>query len=227
MSVPCEEFALSTTLATVSGAAIKCEEVVETGEDSILPLVWVRAADFEAFDDAVRDDPTVASATLLSEFDDQRLYRMEWTQHIQLVVHMIAVDNAIILNAITEGDQWVLRVLYPNRDDGADVVEFCESHGLSVDVLSIYEMDSEPAGRYGLTNEQYQAVALAHRRGYFDIPRDVSLDELSDELGVSHQALSERLRRGTDALITDTIAYDRFPSGDRDAASTASSNAHR
>lgn len=211
-AVPCDQFALSATLSAVPDVVVKCEEVVETGKETVMPLVWVRATDFEAFDDAVCDDPTVASATLLSEFDDQRLYRMEWVSHIQLILHMIAVNKAVVLNAITDNDHWVLRVLYPDREDVSEVVEFCESHELSLDVRSIHEMDTEPAGRYGLTNEQYRALSLAHEQGYYEVPREASLGDLADELGVSHQALSERLRRGIDALVTDTIAYDRVPS---------------
>lgn len=222
-AVPCEEFALSATLRTVPNVAVKCEEVVETGNDTVMPLVWVRTADFEAFDDAVRDDPSVASATLLSEFDDQRLYRMVWVSRIQLILHMIAVNKAVVLNAATDNDHWMLRVLYPDREDVTEVLEFCESHDLSLDVRSVYDMDSQPAGRYGLTNGQYQALSLAHEEGYYEVPREASLDDIADDLGISHQALSERLRRGVDALVTDTIAYDRFAAEDTETESADSS----
>lgn len=35
--------------------------------------------------------------------------------------------------------------------------------------------------------------------------RRVDLDDLADGLGISHQPLSERLRRGQQALIEDTL----------------------
>ncbi len=68
---------------------------------------------------------------------------------------------------------------------------------------------SRPAGQYGLTDPQYEVLTLACDRGYFAIPRQAELDDLAEELGVSHQALSERLRRGVEALVTDTLLVDQ------------------
>jgi len=47
---------------------------------------------------------------------------------------------------------------------------------------------------------QQEALSLAFDRGYFEIPRRVTLVELGDEVGVSDQALSERLRRAQTKL---------------------------
>ncbi|MFB9808291.1 helix-turn-helix domain-containing protein [Haladaptatus pallidirubidus] len=41
--------------------------------------------------------------------------------------------------------------------------------------------------------------------GYYDIPRGISGEELSDDLGISHQALSERLRRAYKNLISNAL----------------------
>jgi predicted DNA binding protein len=66
-------------------------------------------------------------------------------------------------------------------------------------------MEGKPSGRYGLTDQQYDALTAACEAGYFAVPRETDLDELSDDLGISHQALSERIRRGTEALVTETL----------------------
>lgn len=42
----------------------------------------------------------------------------------------------------------------------------------------------------------------------------MTLKELADEVGVSHQALSEQLRRGIGALVEDTICIGTFPEGE-------------
>ena len=41
----------------------------------------------------------------------------------------------------------------------------------------------------------------AFEAGYYNIPRDVTSEELAAELDVSHQALSERFRRGHKQLV--------------------------
>ena len=61
---------------------------------------------------------------------------------------------------------------------------------VSFDVRSIREFDGEPAGRYGLTDEQYRALVAAARAGYFDVPRAAELESLAAQFDISHQALS-------------------------------------
>jgi len=39
--------------------------------------------------------------------------------------------------------------------------------------------------------------------GYFAVPSQVSLEELSDRLAVSDAAVSQRLRRGIESLLID------------------------
>jgi hypothetical protein len=96
-------------------------------------------------------------------------------------------------------------VLYPRRSLFSKTHEFCEDHGLTLDVESIRELEGEPAGRYGLTTDQYEVLATAASKGYFEVPRAVTLQELAEEFDVSHQAISERLRRATNALVQDTL----------------------
>lgn len=65
--------------------------------------------------------------------------------------------------------------------------------------------ESEPPGD-GLTDRQHEALRIAYERGYFDIPRQASLEEIAGELGVSASSVSERLRRAQTQLIEETVA---------------------
>ncbi len=47
----------------------------------------------------------------------------------------------------------------------------------------------------GLTSEQYVALHAAVESGYYETPREVTLDELAEELDVPRSTLSYRLRR--------------------------------
>ncbi|WP_290819189.1 helix-turn-helix domain-containing protein [Halovivax sp.] len=44
-----------------------------------------------------------------------------------------------------------------------------------------------------ITPKQWEALELAHERGYYERPRRTNLDELAAELGVSKSAVSQRL----------------------------------
>ena len=204
-SVPAEEFALKETLAAAPGVEFECERIVEAGGGTVMPLVWARGADPEDVDEALASDRSVDAFDRLATFDDEMLYRMQWVDRVELVVQMITGSGATVMDAYGDGRSWAFRVLFPDRDALSDTVDFCEQRDLTFDVMSVREMDGEPSGRYGLTEEQHVALTTACKRGYFEVPRRVDLDELAAELDISHQSLSERLRRGHQALVEDTL----------------------
>jgi predicted DNA binding protein len=61
---------------------------------------------------------------------------------------------------------------------------------------------------YGLTPRQRRTLELAVRRGYYDIPRRCTTIELADELGISDQAVTERLRRGIVTFVTNALLFE-------------------
>ena len=211
VSLDTRDLVLSRTLETVPEARFESERIVKSGESSLMPLLWARNADPESLEDAFETDPSVDEVELLADFDDEFLYRMRWIDHIDVLLQMLTSGEANILDAYAGSEEWKLRVLYPDRDKFSSTHEFCEEHGLSFEVHAIREMEGQPTGRYGLTEDQYEALVRATRRGHYDVPQEVTLEELADELDISHQALSERLRRGTEALVQDTLMIGAPP----------------
>jgi hypothetical protein len=210
-TVPASQFALNHTLEALPDVEVECERIVRSGDDAVMPLLWVRYADRDEVEAAFEADPTVGNVTCLSDLDEELLYRMDWIDHVDLLLQMLTNAEATVLDAYGRGSRWKLRVLYPERDEFSTTHEFCAEHGLSFDVASIREIDGEPAGRFGLTESQYRALVLAVQRGYYEVPRRTTLEELADEVGVSHQALSERLRRATGSLAEDALLVGALP----------------
>lgn len=212
-ALPRDEFALREALSDVPEATFEVEEIVETADEAVMPLVWAEAADQERLEAAIRADPTTEDVELLSEFGRRWLYRMEWVSHVRLLLRMITTNSATVLEArTTDNERWFLRVMYPQHNGISDTKAYCEKHNVTLNIRSIREMEGTLAGRYGLTDEQYEALTTAYNEGYFNIPREVDLDDLAQELDISHQALSERIRRAHAALIADTLLID--PDGD-------------
>ena len=204
-AIPAEEFALRQTLANLPEADFECERIVESGEQAVMPLIWARDVDREELESNLDDDPDVEEYSLLADFGSEMLYRMVWVDHVRLVMEMVTTLEATVMNAYSDGTRWEMRILYPDREALSKTNQFCESHGLTFDVLHVREMDGEPSGRFGLTQEQYVALTNACEQGYYSVPRGTDLDELAKELNISHQALSERLRRGTEVLIEEAL----------------------
>ena len=53
-----------------------------------------------------------------------------------------------------------------------------------------------------LTTRQEQIVKMALEMGYFEFPKKIKLEELSDRFGVSAGTLSEILRRAEKNILT-------------------------
>ncbi|MDS0284574.1 helix-turn-helix domain-containing protein [Haloarcula onubensis] len=204
-SVPTEELALAHTFEELPEVTFESERIIESGDDAVMPLLWARNADRQSLESAIHEDSTVKNVTLLADFGDEHLYRMDWVDQVQLLLHMLTNSEATILDAHGRPDGWRLRVMFPSRSHLSETHEFCKGHGMEFTIQSIREMDGQPSGRFGLTEDQYRALITAVEKGYYDVPQKRTLEELADEFEISHQALSERLRRGTESLVEDTL----------------------
>lgn len=222
LSIPTAEFSLRDTLATVPDAEIEVERVAAHSEGRLMPFVWVRTAEFDRFEAALEEDPTVGEFECLSTLDTERLYRMDWLDATHLLVHAVLDADSTILSATGSDDRWRLRILFPDREALSAMHDHCQSAGLDFEITSIYELEGERRGQYGLTAEQYRTLIEGAERGYYNVPRDLTLGEFADSLDVSHQALSERLRRGHRNLIESALVAGRelshFEKTDRDGS---------
>lgn len=204
-SLPRTGFALRETLSTVPEVAFEVEGIVEAGDEMVMPLVWATDADHDQLEEALRADPTTEDVELLSEIDTRRLYRMEWIDHIRLLLRIIVTNEATVVKAATSDDDWRLRVIYPTHDGVNDTEAYCEAHNVPLTIDSIEETEDIATGRYGLSTEQYEALTTAYDRGYFGVPRGTSLADLANEFDISHQAFSERIRRAEATLVEETL----------------------
>ncbi|NUB92816.1 helix-turn-helix domain-containing protein [Haloterrigena sp. SYSU A558-1] len=207
LTVPAREFALRETLEATDDLDVEIERVVAYDPDHVMPYVWFAddEAAFDGLEDALADDPTVEAAERLTDLDDERLYRMHWVDDVTVILHLLTEERATVMDASVEGRQWRFRVLVPERESLSRTYDFATEQGLTIEVRKIHRLEDDRRGRYGLTDAQYETLVAALEHGYYEIPRAVDMDALSDELDVSHQALSERLRRAHLTLVEEAI----------------------
>lgn len=205
IELPSEEFALSRTLADLTDLEFEIERFVAHNSDHVMPFVWVSGNGGDRIEGTLERDDSVENFELLSKLDDECLYRMEWVDHIETLVRILVEENGSILAAFGDESGWQLRVLFSERDALSRTYDYCRDAGLTMDVRSIYQLDDGREGRFGLTDEQQDTLVAAYERGYFDVPREITLTDLADELDISHQALSERLRRGEKSVLENTV----------------------
>ncbi|PSQ46004.1 bacterio-opsin activator [Halobacteriales archaeon SW_6_65_15] len=111
--------------------------------------------------------------------------------------------------ATGSADGWQRRVRFPDRDSIVEMRQFCADNDVNFRLHRLYAPgESDVVDEFGLSPEQRRALMTAERVGYFDVPREVSLDDLGEELDISGQSASERLRRGISELVSNTLLSD-------------------
>lgn len=200
-TVDAAEFALGDVLSGSQDMHFELERIVPTG-DAEMPFVWVTGTDFEVFERNVRESPRVEELLALDRVGDNSLYRIEWTTPHEDLSRAIADASATVLEAQGD-DRWRFRLRFVDHEKLSQFHNYCLADELPIHVERTYTLteNTRSTRNFGLTPEQREAVVLALRRGYFDLPSDATLDDLADELDASTQALSERIRRGEKEVL--------------------------
>ncbi|NHX35052.1 MULTISPECIES: helix-turn-helix domain-containing protein [Halolamina] len=177
----------------------------DRASDPVL-FVWASDGDFEAFEAAFPDDPTIAEYECIDSGEDRRLYRV--------VVNRDETTNpgpidrqtgASRLSIETSVEGAVLKVRLPDREALTEYIRLLRENGFSVDLLRAHPANDEHGQEYDLSEKQTEALQEALRAGYFEVPRKADLETLSDRFDISEQALSERLRRGVSSVLAATV----------------------
>lgn len=206
--VPAEEFALRGTSETLGDVTFRLERVVAQDADHVMPFLWVAGTDRDTLEDALAADSSVEDAELVTDLGDRFLYEMAWVDRIETLVTTIVEEEAVLLEATGSADAWELEFLFLERDAIRRAQDHFEEAGVSFEVDRIYDQREGDLGAHGLTEKQHRALTVALEAGYYDIPRRITAQELAAELDISHQALSEQLRRAHEAVVADTVGMN-------------------
>lgn len=61
----------------------------------------------------------------------------------------------------------------------------------------------------GLTEKQRSAIESAYASGYYDWPRAITAEELSNSMGISSSTLHQHLRKGIYTLLSTYFEEER------------------
>ncbi|MFW6376939.1 MAG: helix-turn-helix domain-containing protein [archaeon] len=164
--------------------------------------------DFSAFEAGLDADDTVEEWIRLSDADDWCRYRVTLTERGRelMTYPSWSEEGAVFLDGTRNRDHWRFRIQFPDEESFQRYVAYREER--SVDFRPKLLARTEPVTnteRFGLTAGQRQSLVHAHKNGFFQVPRACTLEELAADYEVTHQALSERLRRGMGALVEATL----------------------
>lgn len=200
------ELVLTETLRAVSGVTTELEHQTITDAGAHYLFFSVEGDDLAGFDAAVADDPTVEESTVTVDADGFRVYRMLLVSTEHLVLPETANLGMRVLYAVGADDGgWYATLEVPELEALQRFREYCADRDVSFSVQRLYRADDERGSEFGLTPVQRETLVAAYERGYFEAPREMSIDQLGETLDVSSSAISGRLRRGMRNLVENTL----------------------
>ncbi|GAB3677545.1 helix-turn-helix domain-containing protein [Halopiger thermotolerans] len=213
-TVPADEFPLGTVFERLPEVTVELERIIPA-RDVVVPYFWVRGTAVDDIETAFADHPGVVDIQLVDSVADEYLLRVEWALEYDGVLSTLTETKVPLVKAVGTNRQWTFDVRGDDRSDIAAFQERCRELDIPITLTKLHALTPiETETERALTDPQLEALVLAHDRGYFNTPRDVTMAELGDELGISQQAVASRLRRGIDQILESTLSECAAPSGE-------------
>lgn len=197
-------FALGRAFEAVPDVPVTAESVVPISP-ATMPYFWVERADGTAVVERLREAELVADVTVLDETGSRLLLEIAWVEQPDDVLPVMHDTDAAVLDAVRQSGEWVFRLRFPAYDSLSTFNQRCRERGVDVSLKQVYRSSTASGTRDGLTAEQREVLATALDAGYFEVPRETTLRELGDTLGISDSAASQRLRRGLSTLLSGPL----------------------
>ena len=163
---------------------------------------------FDAFESGLDDDDSVASWRRFSDGDARRRYGIILTERgCELSTYPCwSSHGAVFLDGNRRRNGWRFRIQLPDEDSLQRYASYCKKREIDLNPIRLARTNqSTVTERFGLTPTQTETLVNASQHGFFEIPRECTLKELATKSNITHQALSERLRRGMDSLVNSTL----------------------
>jgi predicted DNA binding protein len=208
LSIDATDFVFGEVLADTT-TRIELTQFVPV-DNQLVPYFWKEHnGERDAFERSVRDHPAVAGLANLGGRVNSHLYRVDWTDEIDGFLTALHDQDVLIEEgSTTNGESWLFRLRAMDQSELSAFQDACYNHEVPLDVRRVIHNPDIPddiRSLVGVTPKQQEALLLALERGYFDVPRDVSADDLGEELNISGQALSRRLQRGHQSILTNLL----------------------
>jgi predicted DNA binding protein len=203
------DLVLTKTITYDSGSKVKPVSEAGTDPRSGRFLYHVESADLSRFEEGLRNDDTISKfERVIDTTDEKAIYSFEYTAEAKTFSPVISMANGVALDMENDGNAWLITVWMPEREGLASLWDYAQTNDIDIDLLRVNEYASLASTAAGLTESQREALLVAFEAGYFEDPRDATLDDVADELDISQPAASGLIRRGLNRLIVSSLVDD-------------------
>jgi predicted DNA binding protein len=205
VEVPASTLALDETFERAPDVEVRLERTVGGSHERPIPFLWLQGIESDRAADLLAADSSVADAEQFGEDGDANLFAVEFDGGICSFAQNIFDRDGVVVRATATHAVWTFQLRFTDRSDVGEVFDDEFRRRYEATVTRLYGSSDAPTVRVGVTEKQRQALEAAFEMGYYTVPRDVDLRAVGDRLGVSRQAVSERLRRAHEMLVADFL----------------------
>lgn len=209
-TIPASSFALGRVLQR--GEFIRMDLDRTTGAGNTLErYFWVYGADPAGFRVLLETSNIVDRIDIIDDLAEIFLCRIQLRPEETGLVEVVQTHDAVIIEASGTPERWYGWVRFHTHQGAGRFQQMCHNDRIPLTVTNVHKLTARdiPTTNAGaLTPIQREAFILAFERGYFAIPRQATLDTVGEELGISAQAVSERLRRAQTIFARNLVNED-------------------
>lgn len=211
-TLPPTEFVLAWAVKTVPEVRIEVERVVVDGTEEVTPYFCAIGENLDEFDHALESDVTVEDVVVLDAQEDRRFYRADWRDRVRGILYALTDEVASVMTAVYDDGSWHLRIHFADQETLSRFHHYCATYDVPLELERLYDRSNPRTfAKYMVTPEQEAALTTGFDMGYFEVPREAALAEVAAEIGISEQAASARLRRGSANLVGNTLRTRQSP----------------
>jgi predicted DNA binding protein len=203
--------------STIDGCQVILEEILPRGAGTYAEFFVVIGVDPTRIPEIAGDHGSV-DATLLNEYESGGLVEFRVTGNCPAV--FLSEQGALPRSVYSEDGEGHISAEIPASEDASRIVEeFLAAHSdaeLSLKREQPYVTPLFGHRKYGqvledrFTDRQEEILTAAHERGYYDWPREITAEELADELGIAASTLLKHLRAIEQKFIETFFEHPRI-----------------
>lgn len=205
LRISADSFELGQIIELEANERVELENMVPMGEKAV-PFFSVSDDVGKSFEEHIRNHPAVDNIVEVTRHETERLYSIDWNVSRDVFFQGIIDLQGQLLSGTGTTETWEFEVRFLTHEKLGEFQNHCLNAHVPLEVGRIYNPVRPGTSMwYGVTGPQREALMCAVEGGYYSIPRQMSTQELADELGISDQATTERLRRAIETLTRNTL----------------------
>ncbi len=200
------DMALANVISSLPEVTIRVLQEVSTDPVSDTSFFVLETDRIEILEHELAADHTVEDAQQVSRYEGWPVYSIEFTPETLLLGSVVTEHNGFALAAHQHDGGWIERWQLPGRSALQSVWEYANDQAFEFEIRTVREIsNSTDIHGTGLTEKQKTTLIHAYNNGYFQKPAEITLEEIADDLDISMNAASGRIKRGMRNIIESAI----------------------